>query len=108
MALLALPLTVEALVLGVEGDLERASLLLDQALEVHSTQVGQLLLHLTGAAGVALRADTQVLACEERGRDRERGGGEERRRGLTRLLNRWLHFSHNYTNKTHTTLKTPS
>lgn len=58
-------LTVNALQLGGQGGLQGAAAVPKRGLQLRAAAVGQVLLHLAGAAGVALGADPQVLACGE-------------------------------------------
>lgn len=59
------PLTVKAPQLGGEHGLQGAATVQEGGLQLSAAPVGQVLLHLAGAAGVALGADPQMLACGE-------------------------------------------
>lgn len=50
--------------LGGQCGLQGAAAVMECALQLHSAVVGQILLHLTSTASVALGADPQVLTCE--------------------------------------------
>lgn len=43
--------------------MQGAAAVMECGLQLHPAVVGQVLLHLTGTAGVALGADPQVLTC---------------------------------------------
>lgn len=58
-------LTIYALQLGGQHGLQSTAAVSKCALQLSTAAVGQVLLHLTGAAGVALGADAQVLTCGE-------------------------------------------
>lgn len=49
--------------LGGQCSLQGTAAVVECGLQLHPAVVGQVLLHLTGAAGVALGADPQVLSC---------------------------------------------
>lgn len=57
------PLTIKPAVSLCEGGLQELTVLLDRFEEVPLTLEAQRLLHLTGAAGVVLRTESQVLSC---------------------------------------------
>lgn len=59
------PLTVEAPQLAGEGGLQGSAAVQEGGLQLGPAAVGQVFLHLAGAAGVALGADPQVLTCGE-------------------------------------------
>lgn len=59
------PLTIEAAQLSCQCGLQGAAAVQERRLQLSSAAVGQVLLHLAGAAGVALGADPQVLTCRE-------------------------------------------
>ena len=59
-------LTIEAAQLGGKHGLQDAAAVLERGLQLGTAAVGQVLLHLAGAAGVALGTDPQVLTCGER------------------------------------------
>lgn len=67
------PLTIEATQLGGQRGLQDAAAVQECGLQLGSTVVGQVLLHLAGAAGVALGADPQVLTCGGHGVRQWRG-----------------------------------
>lgn len=56
-------LTVKSPVLGIQRGLNGTSRFPHQAFKLSAAQVRQCLLHGTGAAGVSLRADAEMLAC---------------------------------------------
>lgn len=60
--LLELTLTVEGLVLSDQSVLQGPPVVLEQPLHFPAAQRGQVVLHFAGAAGVALRADAEVLS----------------------------------------------
>lgn len=57
------PLTIKPAVSLCEGGLQELTVLFDRFEEVPLTLEAQRLLHLTGAAGVVLRTEPQVLTC---------------------------------------------
>ena len=59
------PLTIKAPQLGGQRGLQGPAAVQERRLQLGAAAVGQVLLHLAGAAGVALGADPQVLTCGE-------------------------------------------
>jgi hypothetical protein len=73
-------LTIHATQLSSQHGLQGTTAVAECGLQLSSAAIGQVLLHLTGAAGVPLGADPQVLTCGEGWH--EGGGGAQEN---------WLH-----------------
>lgn len=64
--------TVKGLVLAGEGGLQGASIVFQKPLQLPAAQRGQVVLHVTCAAGVTLGTDAKVLPCQRNARTGDR------------------------------------